>query len=213
MPVGGGEETETVCWVRGDLGRQSSLRRTGAQDLVAIYCHPLIHTIRGGLVLSRPDPFASKGNSTTPRTTSQPARSAAHKPQKARRRRLGGRSTVARRVACAGATKLATNKTRLRCGGGRPAAGGAEQHAPPPSPRRACDNSGAQVGGSNPLGQPVLKISSCGACRDVRYCSDACNRAAWRSHKTACRKKQAEAAAAKAAGAKSASGHARDGCR
>ncbi len=38
----------------------------------------------------------------------------------------------------------------------------------------------------------------CGGCGTVRYCSEACCKAHWREHKPACRRLQAEAAAAKA---------------
>lgn len=73
--------------------------------------------------------------------------------------------------------------------------------------RRAITDCGAQVGGPD-LGQPVRKLSSkCGGCLVVRYCSVAYSREAWPSHKAACKKKQTEVAAAKAA---SAAANARD---
>ena len=44
-------------------------------------------------------------------------------------------------------------------------------------------------------------LKRCSGCRSVRYCSVACSRAHWQEHKVECRRLQAEAAAAAAAGA------------
>lgn len=52
----------------------------------------------------------------------------------------------------------------------------AEQRPPPP---RVCSARDCVNGG---------ELRRCGACRAVRYCSEACNRASWPSHRPSCRR-------------------------
>lgn len=75
--------------------------------------------------------------------------------------------------------------------------------APPPAPssrwgdksRRACAHCGAQVGGSDGQGKLMTKLSACGRCLGVHYCSNKeCQKQAWPEHKKVC-KEEAPAAA------------------
>lgn len=49
--------------------------------------------------------------------------------------------------------------------------------------------------GGDPPDLKAPKTNRCGGCSVVRYCSEACNRAAWREHKSSCLAMQAAAAA------------------